>query len=785
VAAAGATYLWDFGNGQTSTDQVPAPFRYASAGNYNITLTVRNANGCETVKTIVHQAIANPIINPQVSPNQAVCIGRPVTLSASGGVNYSWTPSTGLSNPNIANPIATPSVTTTYTVRVDNSLGCFRDVSTTLTVAPNPTADFTLQVVDSCSLFPTVLLRNLSTNATSFLWDFGNGVRSNQFSPSINYTQAGNYIIRLYAYNGETCASSAQKNVEIRQNSLIQPVIQPVRAICKGDSVQLQASGGTRYLWSPATGLSNPNIANPKASPSQSITYTLSIFNQFNCRKDTSVTVQVFPSIAANFDVLLTENCTRFPLVNLRNLSFPLENIRFFWDFGNGQTSTLQNPAPFRYANEGTYTICLRVSNAGCVVKKTYQLAYKENTDFDFVQRISTSKNPKICAGDSTQLFATGGTTYLWSPTLGLSAANIANPIAFPKTTTLYTVRINNALGCFKDTSILVTVAPKVQADFAVSLLPSCEDEFPLVRIIPTLQNGESYLWTFGNDSSYVGEKPPAFRYTKAGTYTIKVRGFNQICEQTQSKTVKIERNDVDFAKNIKILPQKPTICEGEAVQLQVTGGTKYLWTPATGLNNPTIANPIAKPTVTTRYQVRISNERGCFVDSSILVVVAPNIKPDFELQVTSECGKNGTVKFINRSTGTGEYKWTLGNGEELKGQNPADYGFEKSGEYEIILEIFNGVCRKTQSQKVKIETVKPANVITPNGDGKNDKFILDMLEEGWKIEIYDRNGALKFKSDNYQNDWGQDVNSGTYYYLLISPSGKTCKGWVQVLKGE
>jgi gliding motility-associated-like protein len=100
-------------------------------------------------------------------------------------------------------------------------------------------------------------------------------------------------------------------------------------------------------------------------------------------------------------------------------------------------------------------------------------------------------------------------------------------------------------------------------------------------------------------------------------------------------------------------------------------------------------------------------------------------------------------------------------------------------------LEIFNGVCRKTQSQKVKIETVKPANVITPNGDGKNDKFILDMLEEGWKIEIYDRNGALKFKSDNYQNDWGQDVNSGTYYYLLTSPSGKTCKGWVQVLKGE
>jgi gliding motility-associated-like protein len=315
--------------------------------------------------------------------------------------------------------------------------------------------------------------------------------------------------------------------------------------------------------------------------------------------------------------------------------------------------------------------------------------------------------------------------------------------------------------------------------------LESCDQEYPLVRISPILSNGEIYQWNFGNDSTYIGEFPPNFRYQKAGTYTIKVKGINQFCEKEFSKTIKVNRNDIDFAKKVTIMPQKPVICVGATVPLQVTGGVKYLWTPATGLSNPNIANPIAKPLVTTRYNVRISNENGCYVDSTMLIVVAEEVKADFELQISSECGKNGAITFINKSTGTGEYKWTLGNGVEIREQNPKEYGFEKSGEYEIILEVFNGVCRKTKSQKVKIETVKPANVITPNGDGKNDRFVLDMLEQGWKLEIYDRYGNVKFKTDNYQNEWGGDVENGTYYYLLTSPSAKTCKGWIQVLKGE
>ncbi len=787
VAGVGATYLWDFGNGQTSTDQNPTPFRYATAGTYPVTLTVRNADGCErsSQRTIVIDP--NPSLDARASGDMLLCVGTSISLSASGGTSYAWTPTTGLSNPNIANPIANPSVTTTYTVRVSNAGGCFKDIPVTLTVFTKPTANFTARTVDSCSVFPSVILQNQSANALGYLWDFGNGQTSSLPNPTVNYTQEGRYVIRLTAYNGQVCRDFTDRVIDIRRNQQILPTIQPYRAICAGDTVQLQVSGGTRYVWTPATGLSNATIANPKASPSQTTTYQVQIFNALNCRKDTTLTVQVFPKITTNFEVKLSENCTQFPLVTLNNLSSPLENVSYVWDFGNGQTSNLRNPAPFRYAAAGTYTITLNVRNAACVVVKTYQLNYKENANYNFANFLQVSPAQQLCLGDSVQLAVQGGNnlTYLWTPATGLSNPNIANPKAAPTQSTLYNVLITNQLGCRKDTSVWVNVLPPVQAEFDVTLVESCDQVLPLVQITPRLRHGLVYVWDFGNGSTYTGETPPAFRYATAGKYTIKLKGTNQACSTTTEKRLTIEENEVDFYKKITLQPAKPTICAGEGIKLTATGGVKYEWTPARGLSNANSASPVASPESTTLYKVRVFNAKGCFYDTALLVTVVPPIKPVFELQISSECGQNATVQFTNRSqdSGEGNYRWLMGNGDILEGKNPKPYSYGQSGEYEIILEVFNGVCKKTSSQKIKAESVKPANVITPNNDGKNDNFVLDFVQSGWKLEVYNRNGSPIFSSDNYQNDWGHHTEAGTYYYLLTSPQGKSCKGWVQVMR--
>ena len=78
-------------------------------------------------------------------------------------------------------------------------------------------------------------------------------------------------------------------------------------------------------------------------------------------------------------------------------------------------------------------------------------------------------------------------------------------------------------------------------------------------------------------------------------------------------------------------------------------------------------------------------------------------------------------------------------------------------------------------------------NVITPNGDGLNDVFVIDNIKlyPGSTFEVYSRWGRQIFQTTNYQNDWGMDASiaPGVYYYLLTVPGGTTTKGWVEVVK--
>ncbi|HEU4717115.1 MAG TPA: gliding motility-associated C-terminal domain-containing protein, partial [Bacteroidia bacterium] len=107
------TYLWS--NGQTTQTAVAlAPGTY--------TCTVTDALGCSYSSTVVITSISS--LNPDAGPTATITAGQSTQLNGSGGVNYSWSPSTGLSCTNCQNPLASPSVTTTYTLTVTDSTGC-------------------------------------------------------------------------------------------------------------------------------------------------------------------------------------------------------------------------------------------------------------------------------------------------------------------------------------------------------------------------------------------------------------------------------------------------------------------------------------------------------------------------------------------------------------------------------------------------------------------------------------------------------------------------------------
>lgn len=131
-------YEWSFPGGTPVTSSLPNPVvQYPTTGNYNVTLTVTNSAGTSTV-TRNNFVTVHALPNAFAGIDQTVCAGNTAQLQASGGSTYLWMPSTGLSNPAIANPVASPSSTSTWTVIVTSAQGCQASDAVTIAVTPQP-----------------------------------------------------------------------------------------------------------------------------------------------------------------------------------------------------------------------------------------------------------------------------------------------------------------------------------------------------------------------------------------------------------------------------------------------------------------------------------------------------------------------------------------------------------------------------------------------------------------------------------------------------------------------
>ncbi|MEM7037099.1 MAG: PKD domain-containing protein, partial [Bacteroidota bacterium] len=115
-------WSWDFGDGNTSTNQSPA-HQYAMGGSYTVTLIVGNPNGQDTVTHTINVNVL-PGITVNAGPDLGACPGDTVFLNATGGATYSWTPPVGLSDPNIADPYYVVVGTRTFIVEAASVDGC-------------------------------------------------------------------------------------------------------------------------------------------------------------------------------------------------------------------------------------------------------------------------------------------------------------------------------------------------------------------------------------------------------------------------------------------------------------------------------------------------------------------------------------------------------------------------------------------------------------------------------------------------------------------------------------
>ncbi len=429
------------------------------------TVTASNGNGCiltdEVIVEVAPAAVAN------AGPDQEVCIGQSTALSANGGIVYLWSPAIFLSDAAIANPTLTPAQNITYTLNIVDANGCTATADVDVVVNPLPTvlASPSVEVCQDASV------QLQASGALSYSWSPAAGLDNpTSVSPQATVNTTTTFTVTGTDING--CVNTASVTIDVFNAEASNDT-----AVCPFQSVQLGATDGASWAWSPPNLVDNPTAQNPTATVSSPTVFSVLISNGQGCVLVRDVVVDVFPQPVANAGVDL--QACEGTSVNLNASG----GVVYQWSPATYLSSgNIANPTvtPLTDIN---YQLTITDAN-GCL-----------DTDEVSVAVLPTptavvSPDIEICIGGSTQLVASGGLDYSWTPLIGIDDPNAPNPTVSPTEPTRYVVTVEDANGCVDSASVFIsifTVSASASPDAAVCLGDS---------MLVTASNGASFVWS-------------------------------------------------------------------------------------------------------------------------------------------------------------------------------------------------------------------------------------------------------------------------------------------------
>lgn len=369
-----------------------------------------------------------------------------------------------------------------------------------------------------------------------------------------------------------------------------------------------------------------------------------------------------------------------------------------------------------------------------------------------------------------------GGVDYIWevngntiSREDDQSEYTFTKPGEYTVTLTAYNRLSCKRMDVAQKKIIVETLNAKVTGDTTV-----CENS--VVKLMAS--GGTQYKWTPSAGLDNATSATPVVTVKETTEFAVEISNASG-CKVTENVKVAVEKK-TDFTAMPDV-----EVCAGATVTLTVSGNApQYKWHATTGLSETIGKTVTVKPEKTTTYVIEGLYEDGCRPLREITVKVDQSYVPDFEvMQSGGACNEPFSYSMSNKTGNAQRYEWNMGTGGMVTGPEVKDYVYEEPGEYTITLTAYNAAgCSLTTSRKI---TASPAftlsNVITPNGDGKNDYFIVPVASSS--LEIFNRWGKSVFKTADYKNDWGKGIANGTYLYVVDTPQGNHCKGWVEVLE--
>jgi gliding motility-associated-like protein len=743
-------YQWDFGDGGTATGTNVA-HTYAAPGVYTVTLAITSEGCTESTTT---QITINPQPTVNLGTDQSICDGESYQIAPAGlvgGEQIFWDPVTGLDNPAVANPSATPTATTTYTLGIVDVNGCVNADDIVITVNPLPVANAGPDQV-LCEGNPV----NMSASGgVLYQWDpVTDLIDATSPTTQANPTVTTTYTVTVTEANG--CVDTDDMTITV--NSV--PVVNAGAdvAICDQETVQLTALGAQDYSWFPTAGLDDPNVSNPIFSGSNTTTFTVTGTDANGCSATDDVQVTVFPLPVADFDDPLDDCLGNSTIISDNSTG---TGLIYAWTFGDGNVSA--DPAPINtYATAGTFNINLLLTDVnGCQATASESVTIfplpqpamnifdgQEFCEFEEIQfenqTVGSFANVIWDFGDNAFLPAFPNT----QSTLNDPTFYYDNFAFSPYTVTLVIIDNNN---CVNVQQTVIIINDKPEAEFSSTI--ECEgnateftDESTVV-----LSNITGWDWEFGDNFGTSTAQDPSYLYQQAGTYQAQLIAETDAgCKDTVVHTVYVNPvpavniSGIDTCLNDETSFTNSTIPQDNTI-------TNWDWdlgdgTAASGITTTHTYADHGTYTIT----LTATTDSGCVAVGTTDVEVFPNPEPAFVLQTAEGCTPH-EVFFLDESTiATGalsQYFWDLGDGTTSTSPNPVNT-YADSGYYDISLSVTSAEGCNTQ---ISVANAVRAN-ITPVARFNIEEERLSMLDA--ELEMT--------QSSEHALTWNWNLGDGT-----------------------
>ena len=696
-ALPGYTYSWSPAAGLSSTTaaQPTVTLNNVTGAPFTATYTVTatNATGCIATSSVT--VTVNPAAVATPGPALSFCSGTvsaPLggTAAPQAGYTYSWSPTTGLSDPTSLHPTVTGTNNTgapivrTYTLTVTTAAGCVGTATVDVTINPAAVAQAGPDKA-TCSNVGVVIGTGPALAGTTYAWTPATGLSSAASAmPALTLANlTGAPFIRQYillATTANGCFARDTVDVTINPAAVAQAGLD--KSTCSNVGVVIgtgTALAGTTYAWTPATGLSSASALNPTVTlpnlTNANITqqYILLATTANGCFARDTVVVTVYPAAVPAPGTNRTV-CSGLP-VTLGAAAVP--GYTYAWSPGTGLSSTTVANPTFSQTNTTNapvaYTFTLTATTAnGCVNTGTVTVTVNPAAVAD------AGPDAALCDLKTLTLGAPArpGYTYSWSPATGLSSATAAQPLltasnltAAPITRT-YTLTATTANGCVSTDDVVIIINPRPAAEAIVGPTSVCPTVTGVAYSVPT-PTASVYQWSVVGGTIASGNGTPSITVdwgTANPNGAVKVSRLNaQGCSSDTTLLPVIINLRLQTLRPtgpgdvLAVAPLPRAVCQADGPYTYSSGtfatGSSFSWTIVGGTqvssarNTVTVAwNPVTVPTIGKIVATETSNPSGGIcrgVSDTLRVLINPSPRPNLSITAPARvCAASGPATF-------------------------------------------------------------------------------------------------------------------------------------------